>query len=103
MPCISSHELNKNTFKINYHLTIFQASAKLFQFSEEHILPSEQDFLNQKTECFAVLQFQTMMSFMPTQIDCVTIETINDNDNNNLLYKLVIFIFFNLGTRITGA
>lgn len=30
---------------------------------------------------------------MPTQIDCVTIETINDNDNNNLLYKLVIFIF----------
>lgn len=43
------------------------------------------------------------MSFMPTQIDCVTIETINDNDNNNLLYKLVIFIFFNLGTRITGA
>lgn len=42
---------------------------------------------------------------MPTQIDCVTTETINDNDNNNnnLLYKLVIFIFFNLGTRITGA
>lgn len=35
-------------------------------------------------------------------IDCVTIETINDN-NNNLLYKLVIFTFFNLGTRITGA
>lgn len=39
---------------------------------------------------------------MPKQIDCVTTETINDN-NNNLLYKLVIFIFFNLGTRITGA
>lgn len=39
---------------------------------------------------------------MPTQIDCVTIETINDN-NNYLLYKLVIFTFFNLGTRITGA
>lgn len=38
---------------------------------------------------------------MPTQIDCVTTETINDN--NNLLYKLVIFILFNLGTRITGA